>query len=108
MKFVISGKEYSAEAVANVSMNDLRLMRKETGLTIGQYQELLNVLSTKDSMNDIFEDEGALLAFSVTIWLSRRAAGEKVTLEEACDFPLTDFGVVPDEQAAEESVPDPK
>jgi hypothetical protein len=44
------------------------------------------------------------------IWLARRYAGEKVTLDEATDFPLDTFMLVgeDDDEAEAQEGPDPK
>jgi hypothetical protein len=72
-------------------------------------------------MADILDDEASLLAFSVLVWASRRAAGEQITMEAACDFDLFDLSefnieLTDDERAAadgrkvpgDRAAPDPR
>lgn len=95
--FVIRGKRYPVSNVFDLDLNDLRNLKRETGVTIGEFRQLAGALYGR-SIQDILMDESALMAMSIVIWASRRRAGEIVTLEQACDFSLvsSDFSVIHD------------
>lgn len=95
--FVIRGKRYPVSNVFDLDLNDLRNLKRETGVTIGEFREMAGTMYGK-SIQQILMDESALMAMSVIIWASRRKAGENITLEQACDFSLVgaDFSVIHD------------
>lgn len=106
---VIRGKSYPSSNVIDLSLNDLRNLKAETGVTVGEFRNLAKGLHGL-TLDQVMEDDGALLAMSIIVWASRRRAGERLTLEEACEFSLTDdFEVIPDpdDDAAEGDAQDP-
>ena len=111
MYYLIQGRRYDPAKLAELDLNTLREMKSHTGLTVGELATLLDEhLSKGATMAEILSDDAALLAFSVLVWMSKRAASEQVTMEEACRFsPMTEFQVVQepgDPQLAE--APDPR
>lgn len=99
--FIIRGKSYEASNIVDLPLNDLRNLKRETGVTVGEFRELTKAMRGK-TIEQILMDESALLAMSVIIWASRRKAGEDVTLEQACDFSLVgDLVVIDDSDGAD-------
>lgn len=105
---VIRGKSYPSSNVVDLSLNDLRNLKAETGVNVGEFRELAKRLNGR-TIDEIMMDDGALMAMSIIVWASRRLAGEQVTLEEACDFSLLDdFEVIPDpDEPGEDDAGDP-
>lgn len=89
MYYVIKGVRYEAMRPKTFGLNVLRDIKKSTGLKPSELGVLFERLKKSRTLEDIIDDEAATLAFSVIIWASRRAAGEQLTMEEACDFDLT-------------------
>lgn len=87
MKIVISGKEYPVATQNDATLADFVALKDATGLTRKDLRELGERVS-KMTEAEAEDSEDAMLATGVTVWLTRRRAGEHLTLEEACDFPL--------------------
>ena len=68
-------------------MSDLLRLQKDTGLTRKDLR-LMRERVAALPQDEIEESEDALILTAVTVWLARRKAGEQLTMEEACDFPL--------------------
>lgn len=113
MKFRIADKEYNArDAVEQISLQTLVDLKRSSGIGIkslvestkkfGQYKDPLDLLDNLESLD----------AFRVLIWLARRHAGEKLTLEQANSFPLNEFALIVDDDEVIEGEtvdePDPK
>jgi hypothetical protein len=92
--YIIEGRRYEAMHPKTFSLNVLRDIKSATGLAPSELGVLVERLQAQRDLRDILDDEGALLGFSVLIWASRRAVGEQITMEQACDFDLAnDFSV---------------
>ena len=114
MKFRIGENEYDArEAVERISLQTLVDLKRSSGMGIkslvtaarkfGEYKDPLDLLDNLESLD----------AFRVLIWLARRHAGEKMTLEQANSFPLNEFAlIVEDDRVVDgevvDELPDPK
>lgn len=93
MKLVISGTEYDVGSIGKASLADLVALKVQTGMGLGALREgLANAQRLKSG--DALDDEQALMALGALIFLTRRRAGEKVTFEEACSFPLDELEVI--------------
>lgn len=101
MKLIIGDVEYPLANINEASLDDLMALRKETGLGIKALRQHLDAVSTLDS-DDVLDDPDALLAIGALVWLARRKAGERLTLEQACDFPLAQLQIVDDGEAVTE------
>lgn len=106
MLFSINGKEYDAlMALAKVSLNTLWEMKRTTGIGM---QTLMSMVAKMGEFKDpaqVLDDEDAFTAFRLVIWLARTYAGEKLSVEEANDFPVTDLLLLgdPAEEEAEQA-----
>lgn len=89
MKFTINGVEYDVEAGASkATLQTLYVMKTKYGIGVKQLVEMSRKFKTFENPLDILDDPDAFNAFRAMIWLARTHAGEKLTLDEACDFPL--------------------
>lgn len=116
MKLIISGTEYDVGNIGKASLADLMALKSQTGMGVAALREgLANAKRLKDLALD---DEQALLALGALIFLTRRRAGEKVSFEEACSFPLDELEVVAEDgdsdllaggaSESESEAPDPR
>jgi hypothetical protein len=96
MKFSIQGKVYDAADLDLVSLRDILLFEQQTKdmgreitwSQIGMWSEEFDALKTDKEKQ---EHPAAPWMTAVTIWASRRIAGEDVTFDEAVDFPMRDL-----------------
>lgn len=106
MKIIIAGHEYSMATVGKLTLWDVIEMEKQTGLTLDDFsarmQEMGDVAAKGG--DDVKPD---YFAVGVLIWLTRRKAGESLTLEQALDFPLDELEMV-EEPGDVEASPDPQ
>lgn len=91
MFYLIEGRRYEALHPRTFDLNVLRDIKKSTGLKMSDLEALMAELARKSTLDDILDDEAALLGFSVLIWAARRSAGELIDMEAACRFDLTTF-----------------
>jgi hypothetical protein len=96
VKIKISGAEYDIAELGKLSLFDLLELKKQTGLDVDGLQEVFKDAEDGDGSSVLASEEG-LTAFGAMIWLSRRKAGERLTFEEACDFPLEELEFVDDD-----------
>jgi hypothetical protein len=103
MKFTIEGREYDVEAGASkATLQTLYVMKTKYGIGVKQLVEMSRKFKTFKNPLDILDDPDAFNAFRAMIWLARVHAGEKLTMDEACDFPLDQLVfTAPDEPEAE-------
>lgn len=89
MKFTINGVEYDVEAGASkATLQTLYVMKTKYGIGVKQLVSMSRKFKEFENPLDILDDPEAFNAFRAMIWLARTHAGEKLTLDEACDFPL--------------------
>lgn len=102
MKVRIGERSYDLAGLDHAHLSDLIALKRETGLGVVAIQEGLAGLGS-----DVLTDDG-LVALGALVWLTRRRAGERLTLEQACDFPLDDLEFIsePDDPEVVE-LPDP-
>jgi len=120
MLLEIEGKRYPMVTASEATLADLIAIKRQTGISVGELQEcadLFDGLDEKDAekVAEKYPDE-ALVVFGVSVWLSRRAAGEHLTLEEACAVPLDKIRQIaepgdkatPKKKAAKKAAADPQ
>lgn len=107
MKFIIDGKEYDTiRAMSKPSLNILKELIEKTGIGMKTLAERANKLNGMHPI-EIISDTEHLETMMYVIWLTRRVEGEKISIEDACDFPLDSMLQV-HEDAPEVEAPDPK
>lgn len=104
MRIVIKDREYDPQSAAQATLWDLRELKRETGLSLDQVQTRLAALAElpEDEQGTAIFDGDKLDALLALIWLLRRRAGERLTLEEATnDFAVSELRMIADEDEAE-------
>jgi hypothetical protein len=95
MKFMIGDNEYDAEAgVSKVALSTLYELKVKHGVGMKTLVEMTRSFANFTDPMDLLEDKNAFRAFMIIIWLARRHAGERCTLEEASSFPLDSLRIV--------------
>jgi hypothetical protein len=98
VKLILSGREYELEdALQRSTLADLYQLKLKTGIGMKTLKASLEAMGEFDNPEDFLDDERVLLAFNALIWLCRRRAGEKLTLEEANDVPISEVAFETDE-----------
>lgn len=99
MKLIIGTTEYPLSNINEASLDDLMQLRKQTGLGVKGLRNQLQSMGDLDE-DDLLDDPDSLLAVAALVWLARRKAGESLTLEQACAFPLSElrFASEPDDE----------
>ena len=102
MKISIQGTLYDVAEVGRLSLLDLMELKKQTGMNV---EDMTEPLANAEGDSLISTNEG-VMALGALIWLTRRKAGEReLTFEQACDFPLDELDVFPDELEEEPADP---
>ena len=119
MKIRILDTEYDVtDAVNRASLNDLMELKVKTrkdgysgvsALTIKTTFETLSERAKTGDLEgvDLFDDPEFIINMVGVMWLTRRRAGEKLSVEEAGNVSFQDFGFVPDEEPSKEEEEDP-
>lgn len=96
MKIEIAGTEYPVDALGRLSLFDLLELKKQTGMNIDQMQAALTAGAENpdDQASSLLGSAEGLTALGALIWLTRRKAGESLTFEQACDFPLDEMSFI--------------
>ncbi len=120
MKFKLHERTYDLATLDRLSLLDILMMEKETR-ELGnplKWSDVLRIVAEVEAMQPakgasaaevekakakVAEHPDILWMSAITIWSSRRIAGEKVTFVEAIDFPQSDLIWVPDPQDHKES-----
>jgi hypothetical protein len=111
MIFIIEGKEYDIEAgLAKVTLHTLFELKVKHGISAKDLQEMAQYLQKFDGQDAtvLMNDKTALRALMIVIWLARKHAGEKVSLEEANSFSMDAFFIKPEEEPLAGADEDPK
>jgi hypothetical protein len=92
MLLEIEGKRYPMISADEATLADLIAIKRQTGIGVGELQEIAALFEglegeAAEKAAEEHPDE-ALVMFGVAVWLSRRAAGESLTLDEACAVPM--------------------
>lgn len=99
----INGKRYERVEANAATLADFIALKRQTGLGLAQLQELVGqfeglepdeVAALVDEHPELLDD--VMLATGISVWLTRRHAGENLTLEEACAIKLDDLREVPE------------
>lgn len=99
-RFKIGTKVYTTAALDEVSLRDLVLFNTQAadmGLA-EKWSDVERIAGEFDAMTEA-EAEGhpdKLLMIGVTVWASRRGAGEDLSFGDALDFPLSQLDFLPE------------
>lgn len=112
MPFIIDGKTYASIDDSNakgLTMAEQMMIEAEFKQPIEKLFEGLD-LSAKavKSLSEAKQDELAVRqrqAMFISIWISRRRAGEKLSFAEAIDIELDKFQIVDDTDPKDETIP---
>ena len=101
MLLEIDGTRYPMVGVDDATLADLIAIKRQTGIGIAELQEVTERFEGLDETEieaaAEADPDGALLVMGVSVWLTRRAAGEThLTLEEACAVPMDRIRQIPE------------
>lgn len=101
MRFSIAGKVYSAADLDQIRLADILLFEEQTrdfgrALSWGQVNAWAAEIDALETDEQKHAHPGGLWLMAVTIWASRRLAGEPVTFEQAVNFPMAQLVPLPD------------
>jgi hypothetical protein len=105
VEFKIDGKTYTTAGLDEITLKDvLRFDTQAAALGLGitwKDVERINQEFAELTAEEADNHPQAVLMVALTIWASRRVAGDDVSLDEAIDIPLSsiDFGTPPEEPA---------
>lgn len=106
MKFLIEGREYDMErGLSKASLYTLFELKSKYGIGIKSMAAIAKRIDKLADPTDLLDDKETFEVFLAIVWLARRYAGEKLTLEEANSMPLDSLQIVDDDG---EEVTDPK
>jgi hypothetical protein len=104
VKLEVDGKQYDLEAgMARADLYTLFELKSKYGIGMQSMLKAAERMKGLDPMA-MLEDVELFQTFLAMIWLARRHAGERLTLEESTSIPLTELRVV-DEEGAEVADP---
>lgn len=107
LRFKIDGKVYDTASVDEISLRDVLMFNKQAadmGLP-ATWADVERIAAETAALAEQAKADGkkpedmaphpdALLMFAVTVWASRRIAGDDVTLEQAVDVPMSSIEIV--------------
>lgn len=102
MLLVIASKEYDLKtALSEPSLNDLYFLQSKTispefprGISLPTLGRELKRFQNVENPMELLEDATSLMLLRAVIFLCRRWSGDRVTLEEANDFPIAQLAFV--------------
>lgn len=99
-RFKIGTKIYTSAALDEISLRDLMLFNTQAA-EMGLAERWDDVERIADELDALSIEEaehhpGKMVMIGVTVWASRRCAGEDVSLDEAVDIPLRSIVFLPD------------
>ena len=100
MKFKITGKDtiYDAQAgVEKATLHQLYELKVKHGIGVKTLARMVQNMGKFEDPTDVLEDKDGMRALMIVIWLARQHAGEKLSLEEANSFPISDLEMVDEE-----------
>ena len=98
MKLGIDGKAYDLKgALSSPSLNDLHALLLSTGVGVKTLKLRMQRVDDLPDFEDLFEDAELMVALKAVIWLARRKAGERLTIDEANDFGMDTFELIREE-----------
>lgn len=86
MKFIISGTEYGTASLSKLTLWDTIELQKQTGMNMDAFGARIEAMEQAG--------EPDMEVIGILVWLARRRAGEALTLEAACDFPLDELETI--------------
>lgn len=99
-RFKIGSKVYTSAALDEVSLRDLVLFDNQSA-DMGwskRWSDIERIATEWDALSveeaETYPEKMTMIA--VTIWVSRRVAGEDVTLDQALDIPLNSLDFLPE------------
>lgn len=92
-RFRIGEKVYTTETLDEISLRDLMLFNRQAadmglGATWADVERISAEIAALDE-NSVGTHPDMMLMVGVTVWASRRQAGDDVTFEQAVDVPLS-------------------
>lgn len=106
-------RRYEYVTLSDLSLWQMIEIKKQTGLGVGQVEELMLDFGQVGepgarfaSFSELLGSEEHLLAMAVQLWAARVAAGDEVTIREAASVPMSQWRMVDDDEHPEEQ-PDP-
>lgn len=98
-RFKIGSTIYTTASLDEVSLKDLITFQSEMR-DLGLDESWGDIEAAAEEMAEMTEAEAqnhpkSLLLFGVTVWASRRAAGEVIRFADAVDFPMKDLSILP-------------
>jgi hypothetical protein len=101
VKFSINGKVYDATDLESVKLRDILVFEQQTkdmgrAVTWGEVNQWADELDALGSDDERANHPGAPWLTAVTVWASRRIAGEDLTFGDAVDFPMSALRFIPD------------
>lgn len=108
MKIIIEGRTYP---LIEATLADHLALKAATGLSRADLEDMHARVRAMTPRERERSDESLLLA-GITVWFARRRAGEELTLEQACDVPMSAVEFVrepgdPDDELDAAGRPDP-
>lgn len=103
MRFQIGAKQYSLQAIEEISLADLLRLEAELA-EAGRPLTIADIYDMDEQLQKITNDDerkrhpSAMMLLAVTIWASRRKSGDDVTFLEAVSFPMRQLKWLPDPQ----------
>jgi hypothetical protein len=114
MKLIVAGKKYPLqEAIQGATLRNLYVLKMQTGVGIKSLRDAFKRMqdnapkdgSAADPL-DFLEEADNLLALQAMVWLCKAHDGEKISVAEANDFPLSQMGFEADpEESADAEDP---
>jgi hypothetical protein len=100
MLLEIEGKRYPVVTPSDATLSDLLAIKRETGLSVTEVHEMSEVFDglkgkALEAAIESHLDEFLWLQ-ALTVWLSRKKAGDDVSFEEACDVPYESIREIPE------------
>lgn len=117
MRLIIQGQPYELEeAIGEAAIGDLYTLKVKLGIsikTINNTFETMGELARSEGFDamDLLDNPDVMLNLQGLIWLAKRSAGEKITVDEAGRVPFSALGFEsdePDEEPEAEVEIDPK
>lgn len=90
MKIIIEGDTYQ---LLEATLADHLALKAATGLSRADLEDLHTRVRALSEYDRNRSDDALLLA-GITVWFARRRAGENLTLEQACDVPMSEVEFV--------------
>lgn len=101
MRFKIRETTYNAASLYSLSLRQILQLEMETK-DFGRELHLADIQALTDELDAISDPKkrgaspAATWVLAVTIWATRNLAGEKITFEQAVDFPMDQLTILPE------------